>query len=87
MTTDPSNSISGTTSISGTAGMPLAYEAVQSGRNLDIQSDPAFKDAISDTLETTDREGDGRQDWDLPSGSGSSETKDSNETDRLDLTG
>ena len=83
MKTDP------TSSITGAAGMPLAYEAVQSGRhavtNADLKTKP--KEAISDTVETTDREGDGRQILDIPFGSGQTETDHSDEPDRLDLTG
>ena len=83
MKTDP------TTSISGAAGIPLAYETVQSGRNAVTHSDPNTKpkEAISDTVETTDREGDGRQILDMPVGSGHAETDSSDEQNRLDLTG
>lgn len=62
MKTDP------TAGVSGAAGMPLSYEAIQSGRNLSAEASANRKtnqtnsnDSISDTLETTDREGDGRQ--------------------------
>ena len=69
--------------------MPLAYEAVQSGRNAASNSNlnTKPKDSISDTVETTDREGDGRQILDMPTGSSSTETDHSDEIDRLDLTG
>ena len=83
MKTDP------TASVSGAAGMPLAYEAVESRRNLatnaNLNAKP--KDAISDTLETTDREGDGRQILELNSNAVPADTDDLDQQDRLDLTG
>lgn len=83
MKTDP------TASVTGAAGMPLAYEAVQSGRNratnTNLNAKP--KDAISDTLETTDREGDGRQVLDITISGEENKTDDEAADDRLDLTG
>lgn len=51
-----------TSGITGTAGTPLSHQAIQSGRD-SIRRDqvPIKKEAISDTLETSDREGDGKQ--------------------------
>lgn len=79
MKTDP------TTSISGAAGMPLGYESVQSGRN--SATNAKRKEAISDTLETTDREGNGRQTLDMPLNSAHPDADETTVTDRLDLTG
>jgi hypothetical protein len=83
MKTDP------TSSVSGAASMPLAYEAIQSGRNATTHSDVKAtpKDAIADTLETTDREGDGRQVLDYTLGTGQQNANDPEPQDRLDLTG
>ena len=52
-----------TTGISGAAGTPLAHQTIQSGRDAQKQVSTNLKasDAISDTLETTDREADGRR--------------------------
>ena len=52
-----------TTGISGAAGTPLAHQTIQSGRDAQKQVSSHLKsnDAISDTLETTDREADGRR--------------------------
>ena len=52
-----------TTGISGAAGTPLAHQTIQSGRDAQKQVSTNLKasDAISDTLETTDRESDGRR--------------------------
>ena len=56
MKTDP------TASIAGTAGTPLSHQAIESGNRM--ASHPNLKtnrsDAISDTVETSDREADGR---------------------------
>jgi len=51
--------------ISGAAGTPLAHQAIHSGR--DSKRDLKIKksEAISDTLETSDREGDGKQAWNV----------------------
>ena len=59
MKTDP------TSNVSGVAGMPLSYEAIRSGRDMSARNTANSKsnDAISDTLETSDREADGRQAW------------------------
>ena len=55
-----------TSGISGAAGTPLARQAIQSGRD-SINRNAKLKrsEAISDTLETSDRDGDGRQPWTL----------------------
>lgn len=52
-----------TTGISGAAGTPLSHQAIQSGRDSGKRIAGKLKssDAISDTLETTDREADGRR--------------------------
>jgi len=52
-----------TTGISGAAGTPLSHQAIQSGRDSskNIAGKLKSSDAISDTLETTDREADGRR--------------------------
>jgi len=52
-----------TSGVSGAASTPLSYQAIQSNRNLIKQNSTSTKpsEAITDTLETTDREGDGRQ--------------------------
>ena len=52
-----------TTGISGAAGTPLSHQAIQSGRDSSksIAGKLKSSDAISDTLETTDREADGRR--------------------------
>jgi len=52
-----------TTGISGTVGTPLAHQTIQSGRDAQKQISINLKssDAISDTLETTDRDPDGRR--------------------------
>jgi len=52
-----------TTGISGAAGTPLSHQAIQSGRDTgkNIAGKLKSSDAISDTLETTDREADGRR--------------------------
>ena len=51
-----------TSGITGTAGTPLSHQAIQSGRD-SIRRDqvPIKNEAISDTLETSDRDGDGKQ--------------------------
>lgn len=92
MKTDP------TARVSGAAGMPLSYEAIQSGRNLSAEASANRKtyqtnsnDSISDTLETTDREGDGRQllSSDQPKDAQEHNAPASNQINgtRLDLTG
>ena len=52
-----------TTGISGAAGTPLSHQAIQSGRDSGkpIVGKAKSSEAISDTLETTDREADGRR--------------------------
>lgn len=79
-----------TSGITGTAGTPLSHQAIQSGRDAIKQNPSSIKsnEAISDTLETSDREADGRQtiriernNIDLPN-----ETSDV-ESDGLDLIG
>lgn len=52
-----------TTGISGAAGTPLAHQTIQSGRDAgkQISTNSKSSDAISDTLETSDREADGRR--------------------------
>ena len=52
-----------TTGISGAAGTPLSHQAIQSGRDSGkpIAGKVKSSEAISDTLETTDREADGRR--------------------------
>ncbi|MFK7766013.1 MAG: hypothetical protein AB8B55_02140 [Mariniblastus sp.] len=57
MKTDP------TTGVSGAAGTPLSYEAIQAGRDTATRASnqSKTKSGISDTLETSDREADGRQ--------------------------
>lgn len=83
MKTDP------TSSVTGAAGLPLAYQAIESGRNTATNTNlnAKAKEAISDTLETTDREGDGRQVLDFKLSTGPAKTNDSVQHDRLDLTG
>ncbi|MFT5302639.1 MAG: hypothetical protein ACI87E_003953 [Mariniblastus sp.] len=83
MKTDP------TSSIAGPAGMSLSYHAIQSGRDLANQAKISLqsKDAISDTLETTDREGDGRLAWELESMALLEEALNQEASDRLDLQG
>jgi hypothetical protein len=87
MKTDP------TLGISGAAGMPLSHEAIQSGKKSAARAhlNPGNQQAISDTLETSDREGDGRQQWELtqtsPPETHQSEKTQPSDGDRLDLTG
>lgn len=51
-----------TSGISGTAGTPLSHQAIQSGRDAIRRGPSRIKnEAISDTLETSDREADGRR--------------------------
>ncbi len=52
-----------TSGINGAASTPLADQAIRSGREMLKQNTTQRKtsESISDTLETTDREGDGRQ--------------------------
>ncbi len=83
MKTDP------TTGISGAAGMPLSYEAIQSERQFSHLAKLATKstDSISDTLETTDRDADGNLAWELRATSMLEEALEQDEQDRLDLEG
>ncbi len=52
-----------TQGVSGAAGMALSYEAIQTGRDTATRGSNHSKaqTGISDTLETSDREADGRQ--------------------------
>ena len=52
-----------TSGISGAAGTPLSHQAIQSGRDSGktVAGKLKASEAISDTLETTDREADGRR--------------------------
>ena len=83
MKTDP------TSGISGAAGMPLSYEVIQSERHFALHAklETKPKDAISDTLETTDREGDGKRDWEMRAISMLEDALEQEEQDRLDLEG
>ena len=85
MKTDP------TASIAGTAGTPLSHQAIESGNRM--ASHPNLKtnrsDAISDTVETSDRDADGRLEQshkqpDLTSDKPSNSTEPEN-GERLDL--
>lgn len=87
MKTDP------TAKISGAAGTPLSHAAIEFGRH-DAQRFVArakSKDTISDTLETTDREADGRRpmesDVSPPSRPHESHDPQVATGDQLDLTG
>ena len=78
-----------TPSIAGAAGTALSYEAIQSGRDMATRPSNHSKanSGISDSLETSDREGDGRQ-MVSPKRNETGEAKSINATgDRLDLTG
>ena len=57
MKTDP------TPQVTGAAGTPLSHAAIEHGRNFSQRSVARSKpaDTIADTLETSDREADGRQ--------------------------
>ena len=83
MKTDP------TSSITGAAGMPLSYEVIQSERQFASLSklSPKKNEAISDTLETTDRDGDGRLAWELKAMAMLEDAIELEENDRLDLEG
>lgn len=52
-----------TTGISGAAATPLAHQTIQSGRDAErkVAGKSKSSDAISDSLETTDREANGRR--------------------------
>lgn len=69
--------------------MPIAYETVQSGRTPTTIANPKSQaqEAISDTLETTEREGNGKQSFDMAPGPGHAPKNVEAELDRLDLQG
>ena len=77
-----------TSGISGAAGTPLSHQATQSGRDIIKKNSSPLEssEAISDTLETTDREGDGRQPLQQKLNSTQAEPNSEN-TPGLDVTG
>ncbi len=79
-----------TAGISGTAGTPLSHQAIDLGQKsaAHVSGKKHTSDAISDTLETSDREADGRQGVAPDQSPRSSDKQEENETgSRLDLTG
>lgn len=80
-----------TTGISGAAGTPLSHQAIQSGRDSGKTMAGKLKasEAISDTLETTDREADGRQTLVIHSENSNHQSEDDQpeETGGIDLIG
>ena len=82
MKTDP------TLGISGVAGMPLSQAAIQSGKRsaAGVNNDAGKRQAISDTLETSDRDPDGQQPWKSAAHSVNDQAAGS-DGDLLDLTG
>lgn len=78
-----------TSGISGAAGTPLSHQAIQSGRDSGktIAGKLKASDAISDTLETTDREADGRRTLVIQTENSSHQAEDAppEETDGIDL--
>ncbi len=84
MKTDP------TAGIAGVAGTPLSHQAIESGSRsaANIRLKSKHSTAISDTVETSDREADGRLSQDSPQTNSDSHkaTDDSGTGDRLDLT-
>lgn len=80
-----------TTGISGAAGTPLSHQAIQSGRDSgkNVVGKLKASDSISDTLETTDREADGRQTLVVQTENTNHQTEDAQpeETGGIDLIG
>lgn len=83
MKTDP------TQKISPAAGTPLSQTAIEFGRNglQRMNARPKPADTISDTLETSDREADGRQPLQSPSIPSPDNRPSESTGERLDLTG
>ena len=82
MKTDP------TAGIAGIAGTPLSHQAIESGNRTAAQASLKSKrsTAISDTVETSDREADGSEIFQQTT-DGSNQDNETTSGDLLDLTG